>query len=89
MKQLVYTMFGNRIIYATTNGRGLITGKKHDITDDAVLCVFRKMMDLKAKGEEITYQLDDGTKMAMRVVEIEEEKEEYHQNCGQKLDWEE
>ena len=40
VKELVVTALGNRIEYATTNGNGLITGKREDITEQAVNAVF-------------------------------------------------
>jgi hypothetical protein len=40
MKQVVVTALGNRIEYATTDGKGLITGKREDITEQAVNAVF-------------------------------------------------
>lgn len=43
-KQIVVTALGNRIEYATTNGNGLITGKREDITDDAIKAVFQHLM---------------------------------------------
>lgn len=54
-KQIVVTGIGNRIEYATTNGKGLITGKREDITDDAIKAVFQHMMEehrRAKKGEE-------------------------------------
>lgn len=39
-KEIVVTGIGNRIEYATTNGKGLITGKREDITEQAVQAVF-------------------------------------------------
>ena len=54
-KELVVTALGNRIQYATTNGRGLITGKREDVTDEAVRAVFEYFMRdfnvKKSKGE--------------------------------------
>jgi DNA helicase IV len=43
-KQIVVTALGNRIEYATTNGKGLITGKREDITDEAIKAVFQHLM---------------------------------------------
>lgn len=40
MKEVVVTAIGNRIEYATTNGKGLITGKREDITEQAISAVF-------------------------------------------------
>lgn len=39
-KEIVVTTIGNRIEYATTNGKGLITGKREDITERAIIAVF-------------------------------------------------
>lgn len=43
-RQIVVTALGNRIEYATTNGKGLITGKREDITDDVIKAVFQHLM---------------------------------------------
>lgn len=54
-KQIVVTGFNNRIEYATTNGRGLITGKREDITKEAIKAVFHHMMEehrRRNKGDE-------------------------------------
>lgn len=47
-KQIVVTAIGNTIEYATTDGKGLITGKREDITQDAINAVFAH---LKTKFE--------------------------------------
>lgn len=39
-KEVVLTALGNRIEYATTNGKGLITGKREDITEQSINAVF-------------------------------------------------
>lgn len=39
-KEIVVTALGNRIEYATTDGKGLITGKREDITEQAIQAVF-------------------------------------------------
>lgn len=39
-KEVVVTALLNRIEYATTNGKGLITGKREDVTDAAINAVF-------------------------------------------------
>lgn len=44
-KQIVVTGLSNRIEYATTNGKGLITGKREDITDDAIKAVFQHLKE--------------------------------------------
>lgn len=47
-KGLVVTGIGNRIEWATHNGKGLITGKRADVTDEAIKAVFQH---LKAEHE--------------------------------------
>lgn len=42
-KEIVVTGIGNRIEHATTNGKGLITGKREDITEQAVSAVFHHL----------------------------------------------
>ncbi len=39
-KEIVVTALGNQIEYATTNGKGLITGKREEITEQAICAVF-------------------------------------------------
>jgi len=39
-KEVVVTGLGNRIEYVTTNGKGLITGKREDITEETIVAVF-------------------------------------------------
>lgn len=43
-KEVVVTGLGNRIEYATTNGKGLITGQREDITDACIKAVFQHLM---------------------------------------------
>lgn len=43
-KQIVVTALENRIEYATTNRKGLITGKREDITDECIKAVFQHLM---------------------------------------------
>lgn len=43
-KGLVVTALGNQIEYVTHNGKGLITGKRVNVTDDAIKVVFEHMM---------------------------------------------
>lgn len=38
-REIVLTALSNRIEYATTNGKGVITGKREDITDAAIRAV--------------------------------------------------
>lgn len=42
-KQIVVTAMGNRIEYATTNGKGVISGKREDITDECIRAVFQHL----------------------------------------------
>jgi len=78
-KEIVVTAIGNRIEYATTNGKGLITGKREDITDQAINAVFmylkkefeRKNPDGKGFGtgfgiEGSLMYLEDGTKVVWK-----------------------
>jgi hypothetical protein len=44
-KQIVVTALGNKIEYATTNGKGLITGKREDVTDEAIKAVFQHLKE--------------------------------------------
>lgn len=39
-KEIIVTAIGNRIEYATTDGKGLITGKREDVTEQAISAVF-------------------------------------------------
>lgn len=43
-KGLVVTALGNQIEYVTHNGKGLITGKRENVTDEAIRAVFEHMM---------------------------------------------
>lgn len=47
-KEVVVAGLSNKIEYATTNGKGLITGKREDITDQTINAVF---MHLKTEYE--------------------------------------
>ena len=42
-KEIVITGLMNRIVYATTNGKGLITGKREDITDRCIDVVYHHL----------------------------------------------
>lgn len=44
-KGLVVTWTGNRIEWATHNGKGLITGNRVDVTDEAVKAVFQHLKE--------------------------------------------
>lgn len=62
-KEIVVTGLGNRIEYATTNGKGLITGKREDVTDTCIKAVFQHLMTehkRNNKGESsFGYAFDD------------------------------
>lgn len=83
-KELIVTALGNRIEYATTNGKGLITGKREDITDNAINAVathFMKSFNEKnpnGKGFGINFG-EHGSLMYLRpgtkVIWEEEEDE--------------
>ena len=54
-KQIVVSALGNRIEYATTNGKGLITGKRVDVTDECIAAVFQHLKnehDRNNKGDK-------------------------------------
>lgn len=63
-KEIVLTGLRNRIEYATTNGKGLITGKREDITDsclDAVYAHLKTEFNRNEKhAEQFGYQYADG-----------------------------
>lgn len=42
-KEIIVTPLKNKIEYATTNGKGLITGKREDITDECIRAVFQHL----------------------------------------------
>jgi hypothetical protein len=44
-KGLVVTGIGNRIEWADHNGKGLITGKREDVTDAAIKAVFQHLQE--------------------------------------------
>jgi hypothetical protein len=84
-KEIVVTALGNRIEYATTNGKGLITGKREDITDMAISAVFahlktefdRKNKDGKGFGTNFGDQgklmfLAPGTDIVWKEPELKE-----------------
>jgi len=52
MKKLVNSMLGNKIYYATVNEKNnTISGKRKDVTENAISCVAEKMMnEAKASG---------------------------------------
>lgn len=51
-KELIVTALANRIEYATTNGKGLITGSRVDLTEECVQAVMMVMdRNLKSKGK--------------------------------------
>lgn len=54
-KRVMLTALGNRIVYATTDGKGLITGKREDITDECIAAVFEHLKneyDRSNKGDK-------------------------------------
>lgn len=77
-KEVVVTGIGNRIEYATTNGKGLITGKREDITDPAVAAVYEHMKvahsRLEEPSENYGYVFEDGGKL-LYIPKKEEETE--------------
>jgi hypothetical protein len=91
-KQIVVTALGNRIEYATTNGKGLITGKREDITDEAISAVFtylekefqRKNKEGKAFGTNFgelgkLMYLAPGTDIVWKEPQIKEEEENHEE----------
>lgn len=44
-KGLVVTGIGNRIEWVTHNGKGLITGNREDVTDQAIKVVFQHLQE--------------------------------------------
>ena len=44
-KEIVVTGLGSKIEYATTNGKGMITGKRENITDACIKDVFQHLMN--------------------------------------------
>ena len=44
-KGLVVTGIGNRIEWATHNGKGVISGKREDVTESAIKVVFQHLME--------------------------------------------
>lgn len=52
-KQIVVTGLGNRIEYATTNGKGLITGKREDVTDECIAAVFQHLKTEFIRKEDV------------------------------------
>ena len=66
MKGLVVTGITNKIEYATHNGKGLITGKREDVTKEAIKAVMqqmdtahkRKKWDNGVVGEYFAYKID-------------------------------
>jgi hypothetical protein len=66
-KEVVVTGLTNKIEYATTNGKGLITGKREDITDQCLNAVYVHLQsefkrDEKAK-DKFGYKYADGGKL--------------------------
>lgn len=77
-KEVVVTGLGNRIEYATTDGRGLITGKREDITDVAINAVHEHMKQkFKRSGtafKEFGFRYADGSKLVYVPAEGEEKE---------------
>jgi hypothetical protein len=66
-KEIVVTGLGNKIEYATTNGKGLITGKREDITDQCINAVYAHLKTefdrSKKSKEKFGYKFSDGGKL--------------------------
>jgi len=66
-KEIVVTALGNKIEYATTNGRSLITGKREDITDPCINAVYAHLKTAFNRQEDAKdqygYQFEDGGKL--------------------------
>lgn len=89
-KEIVVTALSNKIEYATTNGKGLITGKREDITEVAINAVFshlktefgRTNKDGKAFGRNFNEHgrllyLAPGVDVAREDAEFKSLKEAY------------
>lgn len=55
-KEIVLTGLGNKIEYATTNGKGLITGKREDITEQCIDAVYAQFKTAFNRDEKATKQ---------------------------------
>lgn len=68
-KEIVVTALSNRIEYATTDGKGLITGKREDVTEQAINAVyayFKKehaRQNKEGKGYGAKFEDDDGGRL--------------------------
>lgn len=66
-KEIVLTGIGNRIENATTNGKGIITGKREDITDQCIDAVYAHLKTAYERSEKPTdrhgYLFKDGGKL--------------------------
>lgn len=63
-KEIVVTALGNKIEYATTNGKGLITGKREDITDSCINAVYAHLQTEFNRAKDLNlkygYKFGDG-----------------------------
>lgn len=54
-KEIIINGLDNKIEYATTNGKGLITGKRENITENCIRAVFEHLKiehERREKGNE-------------------------------------
>lgn len=74
-KEVVLTALGNRIEYATTDGKGLITGKREDITEQSISAVyahFQKEFNSKNKdGKAYGVKYEDGSRLMYIAPDVE------------------
>lgn len=90
-KEIVVTGLGNRIEYATTDGKGLITGKREDITEAAIVAVFTHLkteFDRKhSEGKALGRNFDEHGKLMYLAPNTEVVwKEENNHEVDQKED---
>lgn len=66
-KEVVLTALGNRIEYATTDGKGLITGERKDITDEAISAVYAHLKNEHGSknkdGKGYGVKFEDGSRL--------------------------
>lgn len=66
-KEIVVTGLSNKIEYATTNGKGLITGKREDVTDSCINAVYHhcrtEFNRRESANETFGYEFADGGKL--------------------------
>lgn len=74
-KEIVVTGLGNKIEYATTNGKGLITGKREDITESCINAVYAHLKTEFNRNDEahssFGYKFVDGGKLSYTPPETE------------------